>query len=112
MGITKRSDLPSLLADIQKGNVHQVYLFFGERYLCRESADKLQDALLATESGTIHPIDGDQEDHNKTLNQIVTFSLLPGKQIYRVTDSKIFISKISCGDSLDKSRTSPSRKEK
>lgn len=93
MAVINRTEVPSLLTDVKNGSLHQVYLFFGERYLCRESADQLQTTLLQHKSGTIHPIDGDQEDHNKTLNQIMSFSLLPGQQIYRVTDSKIFLSK-------------------
>ncbi len=93
MAVIKRTEIPNLLTDIQNGNLHQVYLFFGERYLCRESADQLQAIILQQNNGTIHSIDGDQEDHNKTLNQILSFSLLPGQQIYRVTDSKIFLSK-------------------
>lgn len=93
MAVNNRTEIPKLLTDIKNGSLHQVYLFFGERYLCREGADQLQATLLQQNSGTIHPIDGDQEDHNKTLNQIMSFSLLPGQQIYRVTDSKIFLSK-------------------
>ena len=93
MAVINRTEVPKLLTDIKNGSLHQVYLLFGERYLCRESADQLQATLLQQNSGTIHPIDGDQEDHNKTLNQIMSFSLLPGQQIYRVTDSKIFLSK-------------------
>jgi len=93
MGLCKRSEIGALLDDISQGNLFQCYLFIGERYLCRESADLIQAALLKNQQGTVHPIDGDQEDHSRTLGQLLSFSLLPGRQIYRITDSRLFLSK-------------------
>lgn len=103
MPVIKRTELNALLQDLENTK-SQIYLFFGERYLCRECADLLQEALLKNVAGTVHPIDGDQEDHHKTLNQIVSFSLLPGLQIYRVTDSRIFVSKSVAPDIWQKAR--------
>jgi len=77
----------------------QIYLFFGERYLCREAADILQKKLLSSNPGSVHAIDGDNEDVSKTLGQLLNFSILPGKQIYRVTDSKLFHS-VNVAESL------------
>ncbi len=73
----------------------QIFLFFGERFLCREAADSLQRALLGEESvnGTVNSVDGDNEDAAKTLGQLLNFSILPGTQIFRVTDSRLFHSK-------------------
>ncbi len=94
MSLIKRTELPKLLQDIERGEFHQLYLFFGERYLCREAADTLQKALLARGSGgSMHAIDGDNEDSGRTLGKLMNFSLLPGLQIYRVTDSRLFHSK-------------------
>ncbi len=93
MTLIKRIQLPAYLSELQKDTRHQVYLFFGERYLCRESADLLQEALLKIEPGTVHPIDGDNEDTAQTLARLQSFSLLPGLQIHRVTDSRIFHTK-------------------
>ncbi len=92
MALLQRQELDTLLNTIHS-EYQQIYLFFGERYLCRESADKLQQALLSHHNGTVYPIDGDQEDHTKTFSQLSSFSLLPGLQIYRVTDSSVFVSK-------------------
>ncbi len=94
MPLIKRSELPSLLREVEQGKHQQLYLFFGERYLCREAADSLQQALLALPAGgAVNTIDGDSEDSSKTLGQLMNFSLLPGLQIYRVTDSRLFHSK-------------------
>ncbi len=94
MPLIKRSELPGLLREIEQGKYQQLYLFFGERYLCREAADTLQQALLALPAGgAVNSIDGDSEDSSRTLGQLMNFSLLPGLQIYRVTDSRLFHSK-------------------
>lgn len=94
MPLIKRSELPALLREVRQGKHHQLYLFFGERYLCREAADSLQLALLALPAGgSVNSIDGDREDSSRTLGQLMNFSLLPGLQIHRVLDSRLFHSK-------------------
>ncbi|MBU0945261.1 MAG: DNA polymerase III subunit delta [Proteobacteria bacterium] len=94
MPLINRSELPAFLQQVKKGSYPQLYLFFGERYLCREAADSLQQALLALPAGgSVNSIDGDREDSSRTLGQIMNFSLLPGLQIHRVTDSRLFHSK-------------------
>ena len=93
MALIKRTQLQNM---VQKGTVEmdsQVYLLFGDRYLCKEAADLLQGALLQKKTGAVHTIDGELEDFSQTLARLVSFSLLPGLQIYRVSDSRIFHSK-------------------
>ena len=92
MTLIKRSELQEKLQD-QSFLTTRVFLFFGERYLCRESADLVQETLLRQIPGNIHGIDGDREDPGQTLARLMSFSLLPGRQIYRVTDTRIFHSK-------------------
>ena len=97
MPIYKRQELPKLLSEVKQGLTSQIYLIWGERYLCRSAAQDLIDHLLPEKnrhSTSLHHIDGDQEDFNKTLNLLKTFSLFSGPQIIRVTDSKLFYSKI------------------
>jgi DNA polymerase III subunit delta len=94
MPLIKRTELPTLLKGLGKDDRKQIYLFFGERYLCREAADSLQKSLLAgSMGGAVNSIDGDSEDSGRTLGQLMNFSLLPGLQIFRVTDSRLFHSK-------------------
>lgn len=85
----KREQLDKLVKEIQKDNLSQVYLLFGERYLCRQAAEKISQALLAG-GGNIHSIDGSQENLSVTIGKITSFSLFPGRQIYRVNDTRIF----------------------
>ncbi len=96
MALIKRTDLPALVKKMEQGEGEQykIFLFFGERYLCREAADSLQKSLLGMPAGGgVNGIDGDTEDSGRTLGQIMNFSLLPGLQIFRVTDSRLFHSK-------------------
>lgn len=93
MPLIQRAELQSFINDSDKLAATQLYLFFGERFLCRESVDALQNQLLKLGNGAVHAIDGDQEDSGQTLSKLMSFSLLPGNQIYRVTDSRIFHSK-------------------
>ncbi len=98
MALIKRSELLNLLADGSPLPPGEAYLFFGERYLCREAADQLQARLLADQPGAVHSIDGDNEEPGRTLARLQSFSLLPGRQIYRVSDSRILVSKAVAKD--------------
>ena len=95
MPLIKRAELPALLTELQQSDPPQVCLCIGERYLARESADLLQQAILARMPGTVHTIDGDLEDPAQTLAKVTSFSLLPGRQIFRIGDSRVFQSKTS-----------------
>jgi len=93
MPLIKRSELQRLPVKGTAAASDQVYLFFGERYLAKETADLLQDALLEGKPGTVHTIDGEREEFDKTLARVVSLSLLPGLQIYRVSDCSLFQAK-------------------
>ena len=117
MTLIKRSDFDTGLKDSGPLAASQVFLFFGERYLCKTAADTLQERLLHEAAGALHSIDGDQEDPSQTLARLMSYSLLPGRQIYRVGDSRIFhsktvISKIwdKAAESWQKGRPGPAKK--
>ena len=96
MPIYKRQDISKLLSEIKQGSTYQIYLIWGERYLCRSAAQELIDHLLPEQerqATSLEQIDGDQEDFTKTLNTLKTFSLFSGTKIIWVTDSKLFYSK-------------------
>jgi DNA polymerase-3 subunit delta len=97
MAIYKRQELPALLQAIDKGDTTQIYLVFGERYLCQRAADQILDHLLPNESqrsGNLIMVDGDQEEPGKTLNQLRTYSLFGGRRVIRVMDSRLLHSKL------------------
>ncbi|WP_028317704.1 DNA polymerase III subunit delta [Desulfobulbus elongatus] len=92
MALYTREQLPELLIRAAD-RPSRVFLLFGERYLCRTAADQLEQALLRECGGTVHPIDGDQEEISATLAKLRSFTLLPGRQLYRVTDTRLFHSR-------------------
>ncbi|MGD9948668.1 MAG: DNA polymerase III subunit delta [Desulfobulbus sp.] len=92
MPLYTRENQPELLTRAATAPT-QVYLLFGERYLCRNAADQLEQVLLQNSGGTVHAIDGDREDSLTTLAKLRGYSLLPGRQIYRVIDTRLFHSK-------------------
>ena len=93
----KRQDLPALLQDIAKNETTQIYLIFGERYLCQRAADQILDHLLPDEkqrASSLVLVDGDQEEQGKTLNELRTYSLFGGRRVIRVADSRLLHSKV------------------
>ena len=96
MSVYKHQEIPKILDKIKQGVTSQIYLLFGERYLCRNAAQELIDLLLPEKEShatSLHHIDGDQEDFNRTLTLLKTFSLFSGRKIFWVTDTKLFYSK-------------------
>lgn len=96
MVLIKRHELPGLMQEMEQDlgtGRNNIFLFFGERFLCKEAADRFQQSLLARPAGgTVNGIDGEREDSARTLGQLMNYSLLPGVQIFRVTDSRLFLS--------------------
>jgi len=89
MAIFTRDQLETMLTDMQQTPPPQVYLLFGERFLCQQAADTICKNLMR-EGGNCHPVDGDAEAFSTTLNRLASYSLFPGRQVYRVADTKLF----------------------
>ena len=88
MAIHSSEQLAKLLTRIRQGESARAYLVVGERFLCQQAAEALCQALLAG-GGTVHPVDGDQEPFATTLHKLTSFSLFPGRQVYRVADTRL-----------------------
>lgn len=91
MPLYTRDTLPALLRQAAH-EFSQVVLIFGERYLARTAAGRIE-AMLVEQGATVHAVDGDQENASQTINRLRSFSLLPGKQVYRVSDTRLFHSR-------------------
>lgn len=103
----QRHERAKLLAEITKGEIRPVYLLFGERYLCREAVEEIVARLLPDERErnlNLKKIDGEQEDVARTVSHLQTYSLFAGRQVVRVTDSKIFFSKAVAKNFWDKAK--------
>lgn len=88
MAVYTSEQQDKLLKGIRQGEIARAYLICGERFLCQQAAETLCQALLAG-GGIVHPIDGDQEPFATTLHKLTSFSLFPGRQVYRVTDTRL-----------------------
>jgi DNA polymerase III subunit delta len=93
MALITRTELTKELNKLVAEDGPRVFLFFGERFLCRKAVDELQEAFTEKKNTTVYAIDGDQEDGSLTLAKLMSYSLLPGLQIYRINDTKLFHSK-------------------
>jgi DNA polymerase-3 subunit delta len=89
MALITRDQLDTMLKDMQHTGPPQVYLLFGERFLCQQAADTICKNLLLG-GGNCHMVDGETEEFSTTLNRVASYSLFPGRQVYRVTDTKLF----------------------
>ncbi len=99
MGLHKRNEIEPLLERAAQGERKQVYLFFGERYLCRQAAQQLEQSLLTAGGGSVHTLDGAAEELPRLLARLLSLTLLPGLQIYRVQDTNLFHSR-SVGEQI------------
>ncbi len=91
MPVYTREKLSGFLADADQ-NPSCAYLLIGDRFLCRQTAGRLEKSLLSG-GGTVHALDGEEEEPAKTISRLRSFSLLPGRQIYRISDTRLFYSK-------------------
>jgi len=97
MALYKKNEFGKLLKSIEDGSISPVYLLFGERYLCREAAAGLVLRLLPDEAARrtgLKTIDGEQENPAATIGMLKTYSLFGGRQVFRVSDSQIFHSRV------------------
>ncbi len=109
-----RHDLPTLLAELDKGSLHPVYLIFGERYLSAQAAQDIIRRILPDEVSrqqNMRAVDGDQEDVSQTMNELRTFSLFGGRQVIRVLDCRLFHSKAMGKSIWDKALKAHNRDE-
>jgi len=97
MSILKRSELPSLLKALDRGETVPVYLVVGERFLCQQAVTELVNHLLPDErqrAACLTQLDGEQEEPGQTLNQLRTYSLFGGRRVIKVSDSRLLFSKV------------------
>lgn len=98
MAIYKRVDVEKAFQSIKKGKTAQVYLIAGDRFFCRQVADKLIDTLFAEQSQLNHNltvVDGEKEEPIVTLNRLKTYSMFPGRQVIKVLDSQLLAKDIA-----------------
>ncbi|PIE60523.1 MAG: hypothetical protein CSA31_01595 [Desulfobulbus propionicus] len=91
MPVYTRENLQQLYAAFDQ-EPPQICLLTGERFLCQQVADQLEQRLLG-EGGVLHPLDGEDEDFSQLAGKLRSFNLLPGRQLYKITNTSLFYSK-------------------
>ncbi len=92
MPVFKRNQLATCYQQSRQ-QPFQAYLIFGHRFLCQECCQRLETLLLEKQAGSVHAIDGSREDPLTTIARLQSYSLLPGRQIFRVTDTRLLLSR-------------------
>ena len=92
MPIIGYKDLKKHLEDRGDDPFVPVFLIFGEEMLTKSSFDELLDALMPASARSINcdPLDGTQVSIYEVIERVNTFSLLPGKKVIALRDSRIF----------------------
>ena len=85
-------DLEKYLNECRDASFAPVYLIFGEELLVKNAFDTLLDALVpsAKRHTNYEPLDGAHENIHAVIAQANTYSLMPGRKVIALRDSKIF----------------------
>jgi len=106
--------MAKVLKAVKQADPPQIYLIFGDRFLCRKAAGEVVAALIpeaAARADAVNLIDGDQEEALKTLGLLKSYSLFGGRQIFQVNGSKLFHSRAVAKGIWDKARRAWQKKD-
>ena len=83
------------IAQIDINQLAPVYLIYGEEYLYKSVFEALLDKIIPKEKRSFgyEPADGESESISDVIEKLNTFSLMSGKKVVSLCDSKIFYSK-------------------
>jgi len=95
MPIINYKELEKHIKDKKEDQFAPVFLIYGEELLCKEAFEKLLDALVPSSGRSLNydPFEGSSEDIHEVIARVNTFSLLSGKKVVSIIDSRIFYSK-------------------
>ncbi len=88
-------ELENYIKGKKKDQFAPVFLIYGEELLCKEAFEKLLDILVPGSGRSLNydPFEGSTEDIHEVIARVNTFSLLSGKKVVSIIDSRIFYSK-------------------
>ncbi len=90
----------------KKADYSSLYLIYGEDLLVRSALDKLLNVLIPEKQGNLNyePVDGADGNVREALEKVNTYSMLSGRKVVVLGDSKIFYSKQDHGILLNKAK--------
>ncbi len=96
-----RGKLDSALKDIEKGTIAPCYLLWGdEKYLVERALGGIVDHMLPSSERdlSLFQMEGDSTDMDTIVEAVLTPSLMPGRKVVVVKNSRLFYSKSSSTD--------------
>jgi DNA polymerase-3 subunit delta len=83
-----------------------VYLLHGDEYLYKQALERLLDRLLpvAERSVRLTTVDGSDASLQQAVNELNTYSLLPGRKVVVISETRVFYSQKNRDPLLDKAR--------
>jgi len=106
MPVISHKELEKHLQDQGDDSFFPVYLIYGEELLTKGAFDALLNVLLPTSERSINyePLDGTHENIHEVIGRVNTFSLLPGKKVIALRESKIFYARQDKDQLLDNAK--------
>jgi DNA polymerase-3 subunit delta len=95
MTIINYQELEKYIQDKDVDQFAPVFLIYGEELLCKEAMETLLNALIPGRGRSLNyeSFEGSSVDIHEVAARMNTFSLLSGKKVVSIIDSKIFYSK-------------------
>jgi DNA polymerase-3 subunit delta len=96
-----RGNLESALKDIEKGTIAPCYLLWGdEKYLVERALGGIVDHILPSfeRDLSLFQMEGDSTDMDTLAEAVLTPSLMPGRKVVVVKNTRLFYSKSSSAD--------------
>lgn len=98
MSVLNYKQLKTYLQDLKVEQVAPVYLIYGDELLYKKALEDVLNRIISDSPGAskdfnYEPIDGANENIPEAVERINTFSLLLGKKIVAICDSKVFYRK-------------------
>lgn len=100
-------DVNEYLAGTGEDDFATVYLIYGEEYLYKSVFESLLDRMIPPEKRSFgyEPADSESESLSEVIEKLNTFSLMPGRKVVSLCESKIFFSKNDEAAILSKTKT-------
>jgi DNA polymerase III subunit delta len=105
------NELAAFLDKNGAGALAPAILIFGEELLCKKALGSVLDRLVtaAERAHCYHPMDGADADLGEALERVNTYSLLGGRKIVAILDSRVFQSRNDAATILEKARDAHGR---
>ncbi|MFA4916301.1 MAG: DNA polymerase III subunit delta [Syntrophales bacterium] len=97
--------LGTVIGNLREGKTAPCYLLYGEEeYLVKDALGKITDLILPADDRTLNLfyINGEDEDIDKLCGSLLTSPLIPGKKVVVVLNTRIFYSKKTLSDLVQK----------